>query len=335
MHSFVQSEAATKRSLAAIPRSRRLRCLAEYVVVRVFICIVQAVRIETCDALARGLAWFAADVLKLRGDVVDDNIRHAYPELTAGERRRMARRMWRHLILMVCEIAHVPRKVRETTWRRYVSLPHKQRMMRYLLDPRATVLVTGHFGNFEVAGYLAGMLGFPTFTIARPLDNPYLDAFVNRFRSAKGQFILPKVGSAAPVADVLEHGGTLSLLADQYAGPKGCWVDFMGRPASCHKALALFTLTSGAPMVVTYNRRLARPMQFELGVAGIADPAEAGDELANVRALTQWYNQALERAVALAPEQYWWVHRRWKGEPPQRAKRAASATDGIRERPAA
>lgn len=315
----------TRPTAAPLPHRNRVVCYFEYLLVRVFVCVVQALRIETCDMLARVLAIVAADLLKLRGDVVDDNLRHAYPQLSDKERRRMARRMWRHLFLMVCEIAHVPRKVRETTWRRYISLPDKHRMVRYLLDPRASVLVTGHFGNFEVAGYLAGMLGFPTFTIARPLDNPYLDAFVNHFRSAKGQFILPKVGSAAPVARVLESGGTLSLLADQYAGPKGCWVDFMGRPASCHKALALFTLTSGAPMLVTYNRRMGRPMQFELGVVGVADPAEQGDELANVRALTQWYNQALERAVALAPEQYWWVHRRWKGEPPQRKGKARRA----------
>ena len=107
---------------------------------------------------------------------------------------------------------------------------------------------------------------------SRKLDNPYLDRFLNKFRGSTGQFILPKQGCAPQVEAVLQSGGTLSLLGDQHAGEKGCWVEFLGRPASCHKAVALFTLTSGAPQIVSYVRRLGRPMQFEIGVAGVADP---------------------------------------------------------------
>jgi KDO2-lipid IV(A) lauroyltransferase len=226
--------------------------------------------------------------------------------------------MWEHLFLMVCEVAHTPRKVHETNWRRYVHIRGKRDLVRFLVAPRPVLIVTGHFGNFEVGGYMMGMLGFPTYTIARPLDNPYLDRFVGEFRKARGQHILPKQGSAAQVNAVLQSGGALTLLGDQHAGPKGCWVDFLGRPASCHKALALFTLTSGAPMLVTYAKRTGRPMRFELGLAGVADPAVGGEELAGVRELTQWYNHALERVIRSAPEQYWWLHRRWKGAPRQR-----------------
>ena len=74
----------------------------------------------------------------------------------------------------------------------------------------------------------------PTFTVARTLDNPFLDRFLNRFREAKGQFIVDKQGSAGQIDDVLARGGKLVLLGDQHAGPKGCWVDFFGRQASCH-----------------------------------------------------------------------------------------------------
>ena len=170
---------------------------------------------------------------------------------------------------------------------------------------------------------MMGLFGFPTYAIARRLDNPYLDRYVNQFRSTHGQFILPKEGSAAQVDAVLRCGGVIALLGDQHAGPKGCWVDFLGRPASCHKAVALFTLVSGAPLVVAYGRRIGGPLQFELGTGGIADPQIPSEDLSGVKPLTQWYNRVLERIILASPEQYWWVHRRWKGS--QRRKRTAAA----------
>ncbi len=135
-----------------------------------------------------------------------------------------------------------------------------------------------------------------------------------------GQHMLPKDGSAPAVQQILNEGGTLALLADQFAGAKGVWVDFLGHPTSCHKALALFVLSSRAPMVVCYNRRLKRPLQFEMAVTGIADPNVPGSHLESVAALTRWYNQCLEQAIRKAPEQYWWLHRRWREAPPRRIR---------------
>ena len=172
---------------------------------------------------------------------------------------------------------------------------------------------------------MLGLLGFPTYTIARPLDNRFLNDYVNRFRQIKGQYILSKDGSAQMVNQLLERGGKLGILGDQHAGSRGCWVEFMGRPASCHKALALFTLSSGAPQMVLYNRRSQQPMQFEVGCSGKVDPADLPDSLNDIQALTQWYNQRLEQVIRETPEQYWWVHRRWKGKPrSSRARRQAA-----------
>ena len=299
----------------------RLTDWLAYVIVRVFVCLIQAMSLEACHTMSRILARFACDVVKVRHKIVDENIRHAFPRLTERQRRDFSRRMWEHLFLMVCEIAHAPRKVHETNWRRYFHIHRKAEMVGYLLDPRPIVLVSGHFGNFEITSYMAGLLGFPTYAIARRLDNPHLDRFVNQFRSSYGQFILPKEGSAGKIDEVLRSGGTISLLGDQAAGSKGCWVEFMGRPASSHKAVALFTLVSGAPLLVAYGKRIGGPLNFEIGMEGAADPMSPGEELAGVKSLTQWYNTILQRVILTAPEQYWWVHRRWKGEPHKRKRK--------------
>ena len=304
-----------------IVKAQRVKDWLVYFFVRVAFCIIQALRIETCEMVSNWLAFLACDVFKLRGEVVDENIKHSFPHLSASQRHTLARRTWEHLILMVCEIAHVQRKLHDTNWRNYVVFRGKPELLKYLLDPRPRVLVSGHFGNFEIASYLAGAFGFHTYAVARTLDNPFLHNFVTRFRESKGQYILSKDGSASLIADVLNSGGTLSILGDQHAGPKGCWVNFLGRPASYHKAVALFTLSSGAPMlVITCKRIHGLPLRFEFGVEGITDPAHLPDKLASVSGLTEWYNQMLEQAVYSAPEQYWWVHRRWREAPPPRRK---------------
>jgi Kdo2-lipid IVA lauroyltransferase/acyltransferase len=301
---------------------KRLTDWLVYLFVRLSVCLIQTLSLDSCQAMAKLLAWLACDVVRLRQRVVDDNLRHVFPDCSERARRDLARQMWEHLFLMVCEIAHAPRKVHETNWRRYFQFRGKREMVAYLLDERPAVFVSGHFGNFELSSFMMGRLGFPTYAIARRLDNPYLDRYVNEFRQANGQFILPKDGSAAQVDAVLRAGGVIALLGDQSAGPKGCWVDFLGRPASCHKAVALFTLVSGAPLVVAYGKRVGGPLHFELGTEGVADPQIASDDLAGVKPLTQWYNRALERIIRAAPEQYWWVHRRWKGAPPAKAGRS-------------
>jgi KDO2-lipid IV(A) lauroyltransferase len=306
----------------------RLRKAADYgvyVVVRLVICAVQMLRIETCAAGSGWLATLFCDVLKIRRSVIDENLRHAYPNMSAHQRHRLAWRMWRHLFLMVAEVGHARRKIHWHNWRQYVRFVHDTPSLRLLLSDRPMVYVTGHYGNFEVAGYLMGLFGFPTVTVARPLDNEYLDKFLQGFRESSGQQMVPKEGSAKQLALLLEQGATLCLLGDQAAGPKGCWVEFFNRPASTHKAIALFSLGSNAPLVTSYSRRLDRPLTYEIGHAGVIDPLRTEHDLRTVPAVLGWFSQRLEQIIDRAPEQYWWLHRRWKGEPPKRARQRKAA----------
>jgi len=306
-------------------RPKRLVDFLVYLIVRVLICLVQAMRIETGQTLARGLAWLFCDLVRIRARVVDDNLAHAFPELSAAQRRQLARQMWEHLFLLVLEVAHAPRKIHETNWRDYASLRGHAPLVRLLLSERPTLIVMAHFGNFEVSGYVLAILGFPTYTVARPLDNPYLDRFLNRFRGSTGQQIIPKNGGYDRILEVLAAGGTMAFLADQYAGPKGCWVEFFGRPASAHKAIALLALDNNAPLAVCSARRTGQPLHLEMRAEAIADPHQPDTELGSVRELTQWYTGRLEEIIRRTPQQYWWLHRRWKDtrQPRRRRKKAA------------
>ncbi len=293
----------------------RHRWMLEYAAVRVLICVVQVLSPRQCSSVARACAWLFADVFRVRHKVCEENLSATFPELDGAGRRALTRDMWYHLVMMACEVVLVPRKIHHSNWRKYVTIRDKRLMTSYLIDYRPLVAVSGHFGNFEMAGYVTGLLGMPSFTVARALDNPWLNRFVNSFRESYGQFLLPKDGSASRVEELLAEGQILAILGDQHAGTKGCWIDFLGRPAACHKAVALFTLNGRAPMMVSYCRHLDAPMQFEIGCTGVADPLDLPAGLEDVKSLTQWYNDRMGQAIAMAPAQYWWLHRRWRDKP--------------------
>jgi Kdo2-lipid IVA lauroyltransferase/acyltransferase len=308
-------------------RYLRLQNLVDYLaylVVRLFVCVVQAMSVESCTVVAHGLAKTCASVLKIRRRLVEENLRYAFPNMTADERKRIFRQMWEHLFLLVIEVIHAPRKIRHTNWRDYVTLVNAPDMMRAFFDDRPTVIVCGHYGNFELSGFVLGVLGFPSFTIARTLDNPYLDRFLNEFRGMSGQYILPKSGSSGDIDAVLKRGGILAFLSDQHAGRKGCWVEFFGRPASSHKGIALFTLASEAPTLFCHIRRIGGPLVHEMGADAILEPRTMPGEMRTVKGITEWYTRELEHVVRQAPEQYWWLHRRWREEPKKVISKAES-----------
>jgi KDO2-lipid IV(A) lauroyltransferase len=292
-----------------------------YLIVRLLIALIQALPLSACETIAGICATLMGRVFRVRGHVVEKNLNIAFPNLSAEERDEITWQMWRHLVLMIVEIAQTPRKVHETNWKEHSHIVNQEAFVRTLLSGRPLVLISGHFGNFELGGYLMGLFGFPTYTVARALDNRYLDRFVNDFRGRTGQYMLPKKGSGADIQNVLERGGILTLLGDQAAGQRQCWVDFFGKPASTHKAVSVFSLGNDAPTMVSYARRVGKPLHYEVGPIAICDPADPNFEFGTVPLLAQWYTNHLEQLVRQSPGQYWWLHRRWKGEPGVRKKR--------------
>jgi KDO2-lipid IV(A) lauroyltransferase len=303
----------------------KVRQWLAYVAIRLVICVVQAVPLSNCHAGARLLATLFNDVLRLRRKTIAENLAHAFGELSDAERQRLAWRMWEHLFLFAAEVAHTPRRVHETNWRSFVEVTGGELLVRLLLEDRALIMVSAHFGNFELCGYVMALFGYQTHAVARTLDNPYLDEWINRFRGSTGQKILSKRGDYERIVDLLAAGGIIGFLADQYAGTKGCWVQFFGRPASAHKAIALFSLHNDAPVVVGACRRVGGPLEYRMELTAMADPRHVTAEVSGMRELTQWYTSELEKIVRRAPEQYWWLHRRWKDHRPakKRARQAA------------
>ncbi|MFN4259185.1 MAG: lysophospholipid acyltransferase family protein [Gemmataceae bacterium] len=308
----------------AKPRSRLLD-YGVYLVVRLGVCLIQACPFETAHRCADGLAWLVCKLNRRHNQVARDNLRHAFPQLSEAQRERLVYEVYRHFCRLVVEVVYLPRIFHVGNWRRYTEFSdpiHAQRYMDCLLSGRSIMIVTGHFGNWELAGYIVPLLGFKIHAIARPIDNPYLDRYIRRFREATGQKILAKKGDFDTIEAVLASGGVLATLADQDAGQRGLYVEFFGRPASTHKAIALLALEHRVPLVVGGSARVAEPMHYRAYIEDVILPEEYEGRPDAARAITQRYTAALERLIRRHPEQYLWLHRRWKHQPKAKQKAA-------------
>lgn len=293
--------------------------------VRFAVCVLQAVPTSLANGAAELLAKLAYRVDKRHRRVAAENLGFAFPEKSAVEIDDLVRRCFRHCGLLLIEIVLLPRKLQIENWRTYADLIRADRILDGLVSDRPLLIVTAHFGNWELAGFTLGRLGFKTFAIARVLDNPYLETFLKRFRQATGQTIIAKKDDFERLSAVMMSGGKVATLGDQDAGPRGVFVEFLGRPASSHKAVALLAMQFDAKMIVIGVPRTAENFQRGLGRYEIIceesiDPRDYLTRPDAVKAITQRYHDALARLIRRHPEQYFWLHRRWKSQPIARKK---------------
>jgi len=205
-------------------------------------------------------------------------------------------------------------------------LENMSQALRMLVEKkRGMIFLTGHFGNWEAIGYMTATLGFPTVSVARMLDNPLIHDYILGVREKTGQTIVDKRGASEAMHDLLTEKIPVSFIADQDAGRKGVFVNFFGRKASAYKTIALLALRYNVPVLVGYGRRLGETYRFAMGIERIIEPSEWENVDNPVEWITQEYTSALERIVRTAPEQYFWVHRRWKHRP----KGEVQPADGI------
>lgn len=309
-----------------MPRRRSpLIDYAVYLAARLVVCVLQGLPWSAAVALARLLAEVGWRLDRRHRAVAIDNLRQAYPHLDDASVTRLARAGYDHLGLLVVETARLPRVFHPHTAEKYIHYANPsdyERAVGWVKTGRSLLVVTGHFGNWEMFCYACGRLGFRGSAVARRADNPHLDRFVRRFRQKTGQEVLDKNRDYDRIQAVLAGGGYLGMLGDQDAGPRGLFVDFLGRPASTFKSIALLSLTYSAPVLVFGAARLGGPLKYRIYLEDVILPEEYASTPDATRAITQRYSDALARMVRRHPEQYFWVHRRWKHQPKVRAKAA-------------
>ena len=272
--------------------------------------------VELVQGGARLLGDFMYLVDRRHRDRALANLRRSFPEMPEARRKKLARESMRAMFMLGVEVLFTTRLIHVTTFTKYIEMGNFAPVLRLLLEKnQGLIVLTGHYGNWEILGYVLATLGFETTSVARPLDNPYINHWVLGVRERMGQKIIAKKGATEDVTAALSEHGTVGFIADQNAGPKGIFADFFGRKASTYKSIGLLAMQYNVPVVIGYARRVNQTFRFRVGMSDIIYPREWKDQPDPLRYVTQRYTAAIEKFVREDPGQYLWVHRRWKTRP--------------------
>ncbi|HUW20827.1 MAG TPA: lysophospholipid acyltransferase family protein [Sedimentisphaerales bacterium] len=244
-----------------------------------------------------------------------DNLRASFPEMSEQWIWRTGRRSFEHIVMLAVDVLFTPRLVKKDNWRDYSRFKTAERAKWLMKEGKGLLMVAAHYSNFEIMGYMLGLFGFNVYSIARPLDNRFVNNWLYGVRRRAGQEIIDKKGAAEMMNKIASDGATLCFIADQDAGRKGIFVDFFGRKASTYKSIGLLAITNNIPIGVGYSRRTDNRFFFEIGVNRIIFPEEWADKKDPLRWVTAEYTKAIEEFVREDPSQYWWLHRRWRHRP--------------------
>jgi len=299
--------------------------------------VVSAFPLESSRRFMRGMGsfWFHAPAalkdawwvippvrkfltrLNAHRERAEAHIRRSFPDFDERRVSAVALASMQHwAMLFGVEMFQTPRLIRPDTWARHVRLGSGLGdALRILLSKRGCIMCTAHYGSFELLGFTLARLGFDITAVMRPLDNPKLNAMLLDAREAGGLKLLYKKGATRSAEDVLREGGALCFIADQNAGSKGVFVDFFGRAASTYKSIGLLAMEHDVPIVVGCARRVSERFEYEIEVNRIIEPEEWRDQADPLRWVTQSFSQSMESFIRKAPEQYLWMHRRWKSRP--------------------
>ncbi|MDR1612683.1 MAG: lysophospholipid acyltransferase family protein [Planctomycetota bacterium] len=266
--------------------------------------------------------WFAKRLARVLADLVRViDSRHALRvEAAAKDRlgldaagaKRLAKENYRHYAYTAMEILRLARMPDEAALTRIRFGDGLDAVRSAKSEGRGIMLLTGHMGNWEWCGFTAGRYRLAEGVVARPLNNPRLDAFLRRIRERAGFEVWSKFGAIRRLFKTLSRGGGAGALVDQDGGPRGLPGFFLGRSCTTMSLPVEVAVKAGAPLVVGGVFRDREPMRFVVRLKRVRRPDPAADAEAEVRRLTQAVNDDLGDLIREFPEQWIWTHQRWR-----------------------
>jgi Kdo2-lipid IVA lauroyltransferase/acyltransferase len=260
------------------------------------------------------MVWLVAVPLRRVGMM---NLTIAFPDKPQAERARILRTSMLNLGRMAAELAHLPR-LSDGELREMVQFEDEAWLREALTWERPTgvLILSGHFGNWELLVYAQGRRGHPVTMVHRPMRNPLIDRWLNAVRARAGTRLVRKHHAAGEVLRALRQKQLLVLPFDQNSTRGlGVFVDFFGLPASTNAGLARVALRADAPIVPAFIVRQGRSARHVVHLLPIMEAERTGDMQADVFATTARLSAVFEEMVRRFPEQWLWVHKRWKTRP--------------------
>ena len=286
----------------------------EYITFRVVSGVAAALPWRAAWHFGKLLGEFMHAVSPHRRNVARQNLAAAFPEKPTEEIHRLARKVYHHLGLLVVETLRVPQMLQQGI-EKYVDPPDLAPIRQELEEGRPIIVVTAHIGSWEIAGHTCSRMVVPLNSVARPLDNPFLEKYLAKQRELSGQRMIGKRGAVRDMVQTIKSGGSVAILLDQDARRSGIFINFFGRPASTWPTPAALALKLGCTIVFGFVRRQPDRFHYNLILDSVFRPESTGNREGDVLKLTQQMTDRLESCIRECPEQWFWVHRRWKTRP--------------------
>lgn len=236
------------------------------------------------------------------------------------EHQHRARMVFRHFMRVAAEFALLPQMIKQRGLDDVIQVEGRENVEQALSPGKGVIVFTGHVGNWEVVAAAAEPLGLKIHSVGRSMDNPLLDRFLIRERTRYARSVIPKEGGLREIVRVLRSGEAVAMLLDQHAGRSGIDVDFLGRPASTFRAAAELSVRFGLPMLGGFGIRVDGTPRFKLTFDPPLLPVSGADKDQEVRRLTQAASDAIAERVMSSPEQWNWLHRRWRKQKRRKSK---------------
>jgi KDO2-lipid IV(A) lauroyltransferase len=299
----------------------KLRIKLEYLLARSLVTslgiLPRALALRVGEGLGR-LGYFLAGGLRRTGE---RNLEIAFPELTNDQRRKLLVRSFESLGRLLAEFSQFPKlkaeQLRQLIEYDEVGLAH---LRQAEADQRGVIFLTGHIGAWEVLSFGWSALEYPISFLVRPLDNPLVEEMIERIRTRFGNRAIDKKSAARQAIRVLREGGTLGILSDLNTQEfEGVFVPFFGKLACTTAGIATLALKTDAVVIPTCAVWDAGKRRYFFHGDPPVELIRTGDHQRDVELNTIRFAAAVERMVRLYPDQWLWIHKRWKTRPPGEA----------------
>jgi KDO2-lipid IV(A) lauroyltransferase len=292
-----------------------------YLLLRAVVAVIDMFPYESAPSISRTLARLIRLIDRKHARIAAKNLERSRGICPPDEIPAFIDRVYDHIGLGFVEMLMIPRLMQRHAVERYVKLERFHVVDEALRNGKGLIVTIGHLGNWELIGLAVTLAGYHLNSLARPVENPWVDRYLNRFRTQTGQEIISKYHALGAMVRAIQRNEILVVQIDQDARHFGVSVDFFGRPASTHRSPAVLSLKYGTPIAVA-NIFRGEGGVHRCIVSDPIDPAAFRDAQDPVKALTQAYTARFEDCVRAHPEQWFWLHDRWKTA--ERAARTAA-----------
>ncbi|KAA6464647.1 lipid A biosynthesis acyltransferase [Acidobacteria bacterium AB60] len=247
------------------------------------------------------------------------NLELALPELSAAARRKTLRRLFRNLGWQLVEFCRMPRYTPENI-ADWICTEGLERYLAAEARGKGVLILTGHLGAWELSSFYHSLMGHPMGMVIRRLDNRRLDEYVNRIRCMRGNHVLHKDDFARGLLTAMRSGQAVGILMDtNMTPPQGVFARFFGVEACTASGLARVALRTGAAVLPGFLLWEPNEGRYVLHFGEELTFCPTGDTEGDILAATQQCNDVLESWIRRYPDQWLWIHKRWKTRPPGQA----------------